>query len=81
MNWKSVEYMYERRVACIAHKLYYGKGTDTMKDLIEHLKPGSTNLRDNVKVALNRPRTAYGRNSFKHRGRIMEQTTCSSEKH
>ena len=71
VNWKSVEYMYKGRVACITHKLYYEKSPDTMKDLIERSKSGSMNLRDNLKVVLSRSRTVNGRNSFKHRAGVI----------
>ena len=71
VNWKSVEYMYKGRVACITQKLYYEKSPDTMKDLIERSKSGSMNLRDNLKVVLSRSRTVNGRNSFKHRAGVI----------
>ena len=34
-NWKSVQYMYKRKVICLTHKAYYGNCLDEISNIIE----------------------------------------------
>ena len=51
-NWKSVSYMYKRRVACLTHQTLYDKELIAhIQDLVTIQSP-TTNMRDNLKLAL-----------------------------
>ena len=69
-NWKTVSYIYKRRVACLTHKIYYKKCPVALNDLVT--KPQSLRTtRNSCKVDLTRPKTNVGRNTFKHRAALI----------
>ena len=60
-NWKSVSYMYQRRVVCLTHQALYDKELPAdIQDIIA-IQSTTRNMRDNLKLALQRPKTEYGR--------------------
>ena len=79
-NWKSVGYMYKRRVACLTHQALYDKELPAdIQDIIT-IQSTTRNMRDNLKLALQRPKTEYGRKTFKHRAAIIWNTLPESLK-
>ena len=79
-NWNSVGYMYKRRVACLTHQAQYDK--ELLADIqnIVTMQSPTRNIRGNLKLALQRPKTEYGRKTFKHRAAIIWNTVPESIK-
>ena len=69
-KWKSVAYMYKRRVTCLTHEAYYERCPDVINKLIEK-HTINRDLRDNMKIELSRCKTNFGRASFRHRPSII----------
>ena len=79
-NWKSVGYMYKRRVVWLTHQALYDKELPAdIQDIIT-IQSTTRNMRDNLKLALQRPKTEYGRKTFKHRAAIIWNTLPESLK-
>ena len=79
-NWKSVGYMYKRRVACLTHQALYDKELPADIQDITTILSTTRNMRDNLKLALQRPKSEYGRKTFKHRAAIIWNTLPESLK-
>ena len=69
-NWKTVDYIYKRRVACLTHKIYYNKCPNALKDLVTKTK-SQISTRNSCKVDLTRSKTNVGRNCFNHRAALI----------
>ena len=69
-NWKTVGYIYKRRVACLTHKIYHNKCPNALKDLVTRTKPQRSS-RNSCKVNLTRSKTNVGKNCFKHRAALI----------
>ena len=79
-NWKSVGYMYKRRVACLTYQALYDKELPAdIQDIIT-IQSTTRNMRDNLKLALQRPKTENRRKTFKHRAAIIWNTLPESLK-
>ena len=70
VNWKSIEYIYKRRVACLTHQIYNSRGPNILNELIQR-KTSSRSMRDMEQLQVSRPKTEIGRSSFKHRAAIL----------
>ena len=35
VNWKSIEHIYKRRIACLMHQIYTNRGPSTLNELIQ----------------------------------------------
>ena len=69
-NWKTVDYIYKRRLACLTHKIYNNKCPNALKDLV--IKTISQiSSRNSCKVDLIRSNINLGRNCFKHRAALI----------
>ena len=69
-NWKSIDYIYKRRVACLTHKINNNKCPRVLNDLVIKTKSQRA-TRNSCKLHLTRSKTNMGRNSFKHRAAII----------
>ena len=78
-NWKTVHYIYKRRLACLTHKIYNNKCPNALKNLVMKTKSHRSS-RDSCKVDLTRPKTNVGRNCFKHRAAVIWNRLPSSVK-
>lgn len=56
VKWKSMEYIYKRRVACLTHQIYNNRGPNILNELIQR-KISSRNTRDTAQLQLLRPKT------------------------
>ena len=72
--------MYKRRVACLAHQALYDKELPTDIQDIVTMQSTTRNMRDNLKLTLQRPKTEYGRKTFKQRAAIIWNTLPESIK-
>ena len=79
-NWKSVSYMYKRRVAFLTHQALYDKEPPADIQHIVPMQSTTRNMRDNLKLVLQRSKTKYGRKTFKHRAAIIWNTLPESIK-
>ena len=69
-NWKTVDYIYKRRLACLTHKIYNNKCPNALKDFV--IKTISQiSSRNSCKVDLIRSNINVGRNCFKHRAALI----------
>ena len=79
-NWKSVSYMYKRTVACLTHQALYDKELSAdIQDLVT-IQSTTRNMRNNLKLAPQRPKIEYGRKTFKQRAAIIWNTLSESIK-
>ena len=69
-NWKTVDYIYKRRLTCLAHKIYNNKCPNALKNLAMKTKSHRSS-RNSCKVDLTRPKANVGRNCFKHRAAVI----------
>ena len=69
-NWKTVDYIYKRRVACLTHKIYNNKCPNALKGLVIKTK-SQRSSRNCYKVDLTRSKTNVGRNCFMHRAALI----------
>ena len=69
-TWKTVDYIYKRRLAYLAHKIYNNKCPNALKNLVMKTKSHRSS-RNSCKVDLTRPKTNVGRNCFKHRAALI----------
>ena len=69
-NWKTVDYIYKRRVACLTHKIYNNKCPNALKGLVIKTK-SQRSSRNCCKVKLTRSKTNVGRNCFMHRAALI----------
>ena len=76
-KWKSIFYMYKRRLTTLTHQAYYERAPEVINQLV--IKEIRT-LRDNRKINLTRPRTEIGRKSFRHRAAILWNSLPESAK-
>ena len=65
-SWKSINYFYKKRLLCLTHKAYYGICPEKVATIIKK-SPNLRNMRDNMKLTLDRPNSNVGKLSFKHR--------------
>ena len=72
--------MYKRRVACLTHQALYDKELPADIQDIVTIQSTTRNMRDNLKLALQRAKTEYGRKTFKHRAAIIWNTLPESLK-
>ena len=70
VNWKSIEYIYKRRIACLTHQIYNNRGPSILNELIQR-KTSSRSMRDMEQLQVSRPKTEIGRSRFKHRAAII----------
>eukprot|EP00794_Sanderia_malayensis_P014433 gene14433-15937_t len=69
-KWKSISFMYKKRIACLAHQAYNRKHPDVINDLVvKHVT--NKNLRYNIKLEIPRSKTNAGKQSFRHRAPII----------
>ena len=69
-KWKSIFYMYTKRLITLTHQAYYENSPDVINKLVSK-QERNRNLRDNLKIKLSRPRTEIGRRTFQHRSAIL----------
>ena len=69
-KWKSISYLYKRRLSCIAFQCYYGLSHEAINSLMVK-KKHTRSMRDNLKVKLGRPRSETGRQTFRRRAAII----------
>ena len=69
-NWKTVDYIYKRCVACLTHKIYHNKCPNALKDLVTKSKSQRSSWKS-CKVDLTRSKTNVGRNCFKHKTALI----------
>ena len=83
-SWKSINYLYKKRLLCLTHKAYYGICPEKVATIIEK-SPNLRNMRDNMKLTLDRPNSNVGKLSFKHRSAMawnsLPQSIKSIEDH
>ena len=83
-SWKSISYLYKKRLLCLTHKAYYGLCPDQVTTIIKK-SPNLRNMRDNFKLTLDRPNSNVGKLSFKHRSAMawnsLPQSVKSIEDH
>ena len=65
-KWKSLKFMYKKRLLCLLHKAYYKNCPEQIKNTKEKCT-NIRNMRENIKLRVSRPSTEFGRLSFKHR--------------
>eukprot|EP00794_Sanderia_malayensis_P001936 gene1936-2201_t len=69
-KWKSISFMYKKRIAYLAHQASNRKHPDVINDLVaRHVT--NKNLRDNIKLEIQRSKTNAEKQSFRHRGPLI----------
>ena len=65
-NWKSLSYIYKRRLSLVMHDIYYENAPKEFTEIFQrqHTQRG----RNQHKLVIQRPRTEHGRNSLRYRG-------------
>ena len=70
VKWKSIQYMYKKRLSYLPHKAYYKNCPEHIKNVMEKCANNTRNMRDNIKLRVNRPNTELGRTQFSYRAAI-----------
>ena len=78
-SWKSISYLYKKRLLCLTHKAYYGLCPDQVATIIKK-SPNLRNMRDSFKLTLDRPNCNVGKLSFKHRSAMAWNSLPKSVK-
>ena len=78
-KWKSMFYMYKRRLTTLTHQAYYERAPEVINQLVTKEDRIKT-LRDNRRINLTRRRTEIGRKSFRHRADILWNSLPESVK-
>ena len=69
-KWKSLSYIYKKRIATISYQAFYNRAPAGISSLFTKLSP-LRNLRDNLKLYVQRPKSDFLRSSFCHRASIL----------
>ena len=67
-NWRSLEYIYKKRVATLMHDIYYENAPTDLLNLFE--KQSQTRTRQKHGFEIFRPKTEIGRTALRYRGPI-----------
>ena len=69
-KWKSLSYIYKKRIATISYQAFYNRAPAGINSLFTKKSP-SRNLRDGLKLYVQRPRSDFLRSSFSHRATLL----------
>ena len=69
-KWKSLSYIYKVRIATISYQAFYNRAPAGISSLFTKHSP-LRNLRDNLKLYVQRPKSDFLRSSFCHRASIL----------
>ena len=69
-KWKSLSYIYKKSIATISYQAFYNRTPAGINFLFTKRSPLS-NLRDNLKLYVQRHKTDFLRSSFSHRASIL----------
>ena len=69
-KWKSLSYIYKKRIATISYQAFYNRAPAGINSPFTKRSPLS-NLRDNLKLYMQCPKSNFLRSSFAHRGSIL----------
>ena len=77
-NWKSLSYIYKRRWSLVMHDIYYQNASKELTEIFQrqHTQRG----RNQYNLAIQRPRTEYGRNGLRYRGPLTWNLLSSKAK-
>ena len=74
VTWQSLKYFYTKRLLILAHSAFYGSGIPEINSLIEK-EHTNYNLRNSLRLIVDRPKTENGRKSFQNRAAIAWNST------
>ena len=69
-KWKSLSYIYKKRIATISYQAFYNRAPAGISSLFTEHFP-LRNLRDSLKLYVQRPKSDFLRSSFSHRASIL----------
>ena len=69
-KWKSLSYIYKKRIATISYQAFYNRAPAGINSLFTKQSP-LRNLRDGLKLYVQRPRSDFLRSSFSHRASLL----------
>ena len=69
-KWKSLSYMYKKRIATISYQAFYNRAPAGINSLFIKHSP-LRNLRDSLKLYVRCPKSDFLRSSFSHRASIL----------
>ena len=69
-KWKSLSYIYKKRIATISYQAFYNRAPAVINSLFTKQSP-LRNLRDGLKLYVQRPRSDFLRSSFSHRTSLL----------
>ena len=69
-KWKSLSYIYKKRIATICYQAFYNRAPAGINSLFTKRSP-LRNLRDGLKLYVQRPRSDFLRSSFSHRATLL----------
>ena len=65
-NWKSLSYIYQRRLSLVMHDIYYENAPKELTEMFQ--KQHTQRGRNQHNLVIQRPRSEHGRNSLRYRG-------------
>ena len=69
-KWKSLSYFYKKRIATISYQAFYNRAPAAISSLFTKHSP-LRNLRDNLKLFVQRPKSDFRRSSFSHHASVL----------
>ena len=69
-KWKSLSYIYKKRIATLTYQAFYNRAPAGINSLFTKQSP-LRNLRDGLKLYVQRPRSDFLRSSFSHRASLL----------
>ena len=69
-KWKSLSYIYKKRISTISYQAFYNRAPAGINSLFTKQSP-LRNLRDGLKLYVQRPRSDFLRSSFSHRASLL----------